>query len=161
MRLKWNPCSRQPSSFVVEIAEASTSGDGLIGAADVNPMFNVAIGAATGFAPYSLLDPVIVGDVANDVSVDGGDVATLKSFILHFSRPVIPTLPGLTGIVSLNAADPTLSLSADSPLSISVLVDHPQCAVAHMPRVVVVRKRKGVAAVQPAQFGASALVTLA
>ncbi len=59
-------------------------GDGIIGAADVNPMFNVAIGAATGFAPYSLLDPAIVGDVANDVSVVGGDVATHKSYILHF-----------------------------------------------------------------------------
>jgi len=68
-------------------------------------MFNVAVGTATGFAPYSLLDPVIVGDVA-----------TLKSYILHLPRPTIPTLPGLTGIVSPNAADPTLSLVA-SPLT--------------------------------------------
>src|SRR5207248_3103307 len=93
-------------------------------------------------------------DVAGDVVVDGGDVATLKSFILHFPRPVIPTPPGLTGIVSPNAADPTLSLVSGegfvvsgeepaldrlqtttngallttnhSPLTISVMLDHPR-----------------------------------
>ncbi len=112
------------------------SGDGLIGAPDVNPMFNVAIGAATGFAPYSLLDPAIIGDVAGDVSVDGGDVATLKSYILHFPRPVVPTPPGLTGILSPNAADPVLSLAVNpftsSPpctretgVNVAVLLDEP------------------------------------
>src|SRR5207237_8305805 len=35
------------------------SGDGLIGAADVNPLFNVALGNATGFGPYSQLDPAM------------------------------------------------------------------------------------------------------
>src|SRR5439155_25992207 len=88
------------------------SGDGLIGAADVNPLFSAALGTATGFGPYSLMDPAIVGDISGDAAVDGGDVATLKSYILHLPRPVIPTPPGLTGIVSPNAADPTLSLIA-------------------------------------------------
>ena len=39
------------------------SGDGVISAADVNPMFTVALGTATGFVPYSLADPTIVGVV--------------------------------------------------------------------------------------------------
>src|SRR5262249_54723021 len=90
------------------------SGDGLIGTADVTPLFTVATGTATGFAPYSLLDPAIIGDIAGDAAVDGGDVATLRSYILHLPRPVIPTPPGLTGIVSPNAVDPTLSLAVGS-----------------------------------------------
>src|SRR4029077_16081652 len=62
---------------------------------------------------------------------DGGDVATLKSFILHFPRPVIPTPPGLTGIVSPNAVDPTLSLTGtfqanNGIVSVPVVLDHPR-----------------------------------
>jgi hypothetical protein len=118
------------------------SGDGVIGAADVNPVFSVTVGSSTGFGPYTLLDPAIIGDVAGDVAVDGGDVAYLKGYILnHASRPKVPVPPGLTGIVSQNAADPTLSLqvnseptgvspwaSAASPQLVSVMLDdpHPQ-----------------------------------
>src|SRR4029077_15920949 len=39
------------------------SGDGAIGAADVNPMFSVSINTASGFGPYSLTDPGVVADI--------------------------------------------------------------------------------------------------
>lgn len=104
-----------------------SSGDGAISAADVNPMFVVSLGKASGFFPYSLMDPAIVGDVAGNVVVDGGSVALLKAYILRLPRPVIPTPPGLVGIIGPNAADPTLSLeySSGSPATLWVTVDHP------------------------------------
>src|SRR5262249_17441229 len=42
-----------------------------------------------------------------------------------FSRPAIPTPPGLTGIVGPNAADPTISLASIAPLNVAVMLDHP------------------------------------
>src|SRR5207302_3520608 len=62
-----------------------------------------------------------------------------------FPRPVIPAPPGLTGIVSPNAVDPTLSLVSgeglgvsggespagtanQSPLTVSVMLDDPRPA---------------------------------
>jgi RHS repeat-associated protein len=78
------------------------SGDGTITGLDVAIANTVAQGGATGFSAYPLDDPAIVGDVANDVSVDAGDVSDLASFTAGLPVSVIPTLPtGLkTGVAS-------------------------------------------------------------
>ena len=73
----------------------------------------------------------------------GNSVAILKGYLLnHASRPKIPVPPGLTGIVSPNAADPTLNLlvrgeptgpgerrRVSSPvMTVSVMLDDPHPA---------------------------------
>jgi hypothetical protein len=68
----------------------------------------VAVGSATGFTPYPLTDPTIVGDVTGDGAIDGNDVSYLKGYILdHAARPKIRVPPGLTGISSPSTAGPT------------------------------------------------------
>ncbi len=97
-------------------------------------------GVGIGFSAYTQLDPVIVGDVAGDLSVDAGDVTTIDSYVaqlnpLQISQPptqLLKTNPNYldpTTIHSPNAADPTLSLTRGltalgSPV-ISVTLDHP------------------------------------
>jgi hypothetical protein len=91
---------------------------------------------ATGFAAYPLLDPAIVGDVANDISVDAGDVSDLAAFTVHLATPVIPSIPtGLT--ITAIGPDPTLSLGKPQRkedkettpmsgiISVPVLLDQP------------------------------------
>ncbi len=74
---------------------------------------NVAQGRATGFSAYPLLDPVIVGDPASDLQVDAGDVSLLDAYIVQLHPTQLPVPPGLSGITSPNAPDPTLSLQKD------------------------------------------------
>ncbi len=73
----------------------------------------VAQGRASGFSAYSLLDPVIVGDPASDLQVDAGDVSLIDAFIVKLHPTQLPAPPGLAGITSPNAPDPTLSLQKD------------------------------------------------
>ena len=87
-------------------------------------------GTATGFGPYSLLDPAVVGDLAGDAVVDGGDVAYLKSFILNLPRTKIPKPPGLTGIVSPSAPDPTRTKSETSTGEVPSRHQHMCCPFA-------------------------------
>src|SRR5207237_8752167 len=89
-------------------------------------------GAATGFGAYLLTDPAVIGDVANDISIDGGDVAYLKSFILSLPRTKIPKPPtGVGTIVSPSAVDPIISLTggfqvSNSVVAVPVMLDHPR-----------------------------------
>ena len=101
---------------------------------------NVSQGRATGFSAYVQLDPVIIGDVAGDLSIDAGDVAALDSFVAQLHPAQIPQPPtqflttdpnyvNPSSIHSPNAADPTLSLTrgltaVGSPV-VSVMIDHP------------------------------------
>ncbi len=107
-------------------------------------------GVGVGFSAYTQLDPVIIGDIAGDLSVDAGDVTTIDSFVAQLNPLQIPQPPTQlpktnpnfldpTTMHSPNAADPTLSLvsseglvvkgSNNSPLtnnlSLSVMIDHP------------------------------------
>jgi hypothetical protein len=79
------------------------------------------------------LDPAVIGDVANDFSVDAGDISTIAAFTVHLSAPAMPPIPtGLT--ITPVGADPTLSLgqvgrisnpSYGGIVSVPVLLDHP------------------------------------
>ncbi len=100
---------------------------------------NVAQGRVSGFNQFSLMDPVIVGDVAGDLQIDAGDVSVLDAYIVLLAPTQIPVPPaGLTGFASPNAADPNLSLSAPRSVTgthqtstapvVSVMVDHPDPA---------------------------------
>jgi hypothetical protein len=105
------------------------TGNGTIDGLDVATANTVARGTATGFAAYQLLDPAIVGDVANDISVDAGDVSDLAALTVHLPTPVIPAIP--TGLTIMPVgADPTLSLAgglqgAGGVVSVHVMLDHP------------------------------------
>jgi hypothetical protein len=116
------------------------TGNGTIDGLDVATANSVSEGKATGFAAYQLLDPAIVGDVANDISVDAGDVSTLASFVSRLPTPVIPAIPsGLT--ITPEGPDPTLSLgqpqsgkvtrrqgdkvTSGQPVTVPVLLDDP------------------------------------
>ncbi len=101
---------------------------------------SVAQGHATGFSAYTQLDPVIIGDVAGDKSIDAGDVSAIDSFVGQLHPTQIPQPPtqllttdpnyvNPSSIHSPNAADPTLSLTRGltalgSPV-VSVMIDHP------------------------------------
>jgi hypothetical protein len=88
------------------------TGNGTIDGLDVATANNVSQGKDTGFAAYPLLDPAIIGDVANDISVDAGDVSTLAAFNSHLPTSQIPPIP--TGItITPVGADPTLSLAQE------------------------------------------------
>jgi hypothetical protein len=107
------------------------TGNGTIDALDVATANTVAQGASTGFNAYTLLDPAIIGDVANDISVDAGDVSTLAAYVSGLPTPVIPTLPSGVTITPVGP-DPTLSLNGgrvdNGVLNVSVLLDHPHPA---------------------------------
>ena len=64
--------------------------DGAINGLDTITANQVAIGAATGFAAYQLLDPVVIGDVANDLSVDAGDVSMLDLYVARLNPAANP-----------------------------------------------------------------------
>ena len=116
------------------------NGDKVISGLDTLTANTVAQGQAAGFSAYTQLDPVIIGDVAGDNSIDAGDVSTIDSFVamlhpLQIPQPptqLLPTDPNYLNpntIHSSNAADPTLSLTRGltalgSPV-VSVMIDHP------------------------------------
>ena len=116
------------------------NGDKVISGLDTLTANTVAQGQAAGFSAFSQLDPVIIGDVAGDYSVDAADVGTIDSFVamlhpLQIPMPptqLLPTDPNYVNpnsIHSPNAADPTLSLTRGltalgSPV-VSVMIDHP------------------------------------
>ncbi len=114
--------------------------DGNVDGIDTLTANQVAIGKASGFNAYQQLDPVIIGDVAGDLTVDAGDVAALDLYAAKLHPAQIPVPPGLA-VVSPFAADPKLSLVAQkdeseifsdssfilhpSSLVVSVNIDHP------------------------------------
>ena len=111
------------------------NGDKVITGLDTLSEDSVAEGHATGFSAYSQLDPVIIGDVAGDKSIDAGDVSAIDSFVAQLNPVQIPMPPtqlqtnnpnyvNPNSIYSPNAADPTLSLVAGSSF-VSVIIDHP------------------------------------
>ncbi len=106
------------------------NGNGTIDGLDTLTANQLASGPAPGFGAYQLLDPVIVGDVANDLSVDAGDVSAIDLYAAQLHPVQIPTPPGFA-VTSPNAADPTLSLPSDIGTSsngivlVPVLLDHP------------------------------------
>jgi hypothetical protein len=123
---------------------SDVSGDGKISGLDALAEDNVAQGHGTGFSAYEQLDPVIIGDVAGDNSVDAGDVSTIDAYVAKlapFQIPVLPTqlLPSNPNYVnpnsihSPNAADPTLGLvtcglataGPSSIVDVAVTIDHP------------------------------------
>src|SRR5207248_5771379 len=89
------------------------TGNGKIDGSDTLTANSVATGAASGFAAYQQLDPVLVGDPKVDNSVDGGDVSAIDSFVALLAPAQIPTPPSGLSYISPNAADPTLSLRQD------------------------------------------------
>ena len=108
--------------------------DGVINGVDTLAANNVALGnnlslgiPATGFTSYQLIDPVVVGDVAGDLSVDAGDVSDINNFVavLRNLSLQIPQPPGIA-LSSPNSADPTISLVnlAGSPYSFAVTLDN-------------------------------------
>ncbi len=95
----------------------------------------VAQGQAAGFSAFAQLDPALVGDVAGDFSVDAGDVSLVDAFIVQLAPAQIPAPPGLAGITSPTAPDPTLSLvpvtsapAGPSDVVFAVQIDHPRPA---------------------------------
>ncbi len=138
------------NTILVNAYFGDVNGSAVVDGNDKLTANQVAIGQASGFDAFRLTDPVIVGDVANDLSLDAGDVTTLNLFELRLNPPQIPTPPTAlatndpnylnpNNFISPNAADPTLNLVSgeasvvsgenNSPLttnlSLSVMIDHP------------------------------------
>ena len=103
-----------------------------IDASDALDAQKVASGAATGFSAYTLLDPAIIGNVGQNISVDAAAVTNLFSKAVHLAVPRIPSIPAAVTTVSVSGADPTLSLvgavQANGIVSVAVMLDHPHPA---------------------------------
>jgi hypothetical protein len=103
-----------------------------IDASDALDAEKVASGAATGFSAYTLLDPAIIGNVGQNISVDAAAVTNLFSKTAHLPVPRIPNIPAAVTTVSVSGADPTLSLvgavQANGIVSVAVMLDHPHPA---------------------------------
>ncbi len=121
------------------------NGDGVIDGLDKIAANTVAQGKGTGFPSYSQLDPTIVGDVANDFTVDAGDVTAIDSFVAGLAPSQIPAPPTQlpssspfffpkADLSSPNAADPTLSLvtrsltafGSPTDFNMSIQLDQPR-----------------------------------
>ncbi|HWY88688.1 MAG TPA: cohesin domain-containing protein, partial [Gemmataceae bacterium] len=100
-----------------------------IDASDALDAEKVASGAATGFSAYGLLDPAIIGNVGQNLSVDAAAVTNLFSKAVHLAVPRIPDIPASATTVSVSGADPTLSLvgggQPNGIVSVQVMLDHP------------------------------------
>ena len=86
----------------------------------------------SGFSAYTLLDPVIIGNVAgpSQIVINGSSVTSLFSKSVHLSVPLIPTIPASVTTVSVSGADPTVSLggavrAANGIFSVPVMLDDP------------------------------------
>jgi hypothetical protein len=98
----------------VNAYSGDVTGDGKIDGLDVATASTVALGTATGFGAYTLLDPAIVGDVANDLAVDAGDISDLASYTVRLPTPMIPT-PASGSALTAVGADAGLA-SSGGPL---------------------------------------------
>ncbi len=78
------------------------SGDGMITGADASDISAVAIGAASGFNNYPLVDPTIIGDVGSYGDVNSTDVAQINGYLSG--------IRGLPEVPSTPAGHPTLSI---------------------------------------------------
>jgi hypothetical protein len=125
-----NPGAVAAAGVHVNAYLGDVTGNGAIDLLDLFNAMKVAQGADTGFAAYQLLDPAVVGDAANDLSVDAGAISTIAAYTAKFPTQAIPTIP--TGLaIKPVGADPTLSLGPvgriDNPsyLSVPILLDNP------------------------------------
>jgi N-acetylneuraminic acid mutarotase len=116
----------------VNAYSGDVTGNGTVDVLDLATANNVSQGKAAGFAAYQFLDPAIIGDVANDFSIDAGDISTIAAFSVHLPAATMPPIPtGLT--ITPVGADPTLSLgqpaivgsNAGGTISVPVMLDHP------------------------------------
>ncbi len=82
-----NASSGAVSSSAVHVNAyfGDVNADGVLDGLDLLAADNVATGAATGFAAFTQTDPVLVGDVAGDLSVDAGDVSTIDAFVVQLA----------------------------------------------------------------------------
>jgi hypothetical protein len=68
-----------------------------IDASDALDAEKVASGAAMGYSAYTLLDPAIIGNVGQNISVDSAAVTNLFSKAAHLAVPRIPNIPARVG----------------------------------------------------------------
>jgi hypothetical protein len=86
-----------------------TSGDGSVSGLDASQIGRVSILLDSGFAAFPLLDPVIIGDVGVNGSVDGSDITLINRQLAGIATPQLPPIPTSLTIVP-TGPDPSLSL---------------------------------------------------
>src|SRR5580765_7911247 len=73
---------------------------------------NAVAGIYGGFVGYRLADPVIVGDISNNNSIDASDVTALNQSLSGTLQTRLPPVPTNLNIAP-TGPDPTLSLPSD------------------------------------------------
>jgi len=105
-----------------------------IDASDALDAQKVASGptVASGFSPYGLLDPAIIGAFVPGslVTVGPADVTALFSKAVHLPVASLPSIPSTMTSVNVSGADPTVSLAGtvqatNGIVSVPVMLDHP------------------------------------
>ena len=99
--------TRAVAAFTIQVNSyfGDVNADGVIDGADKTAANSVATGSATGFVAFQQFDPVIVGDVAGDTSVDASDVSTIDAYVTGLGPLQIPVPPGVSK-TNESATDP-------------------------------------------------------
>ena len=109
------------------------TGAGSISSADELAMEQVLAGVSAGFAPYPLVNPSIIGDLAGQGALNGFDSALLTGSINLVVTPQMPVYPGAPHNTA-SGPDPTVSipstlqLGSDGSVTVPVDIDDPRPA---------------------------------
>ena len=109
------------------------SGSGCVCCADVLAVEQVLAGVSAGFAPYPLVDPNLIGDLAGWGPMVAFDSGLLIGYINQVTTPQMPTYPGRPANM-LSGPDPTVSipsslqLGSDGSVTVPVNIDDPHPA---------------------------------
>jgi hypothetical protein len=102
---------------------------GVYSSLDASRVARVTVGLDGGFAPFKLLDPVIIADVTGNGLISSLDTSRIMQAVVAVSIPEIPPLPTPALTLVSGGPDPKLSIPTDlaaapgSELEIPVHID--------------------------------------
>ncbi len=83
---------------------------------DAALLLSVSSGLFSGFRPYRLTDPTIIGDIDFDGVIGPSDALLLAGHVVGFFLPQIPLLTGSVGPTDVIGEDPILSFATTANL---------------------------------------------
>jgi hypothetical protein len=93
-----------------------TTGNGTYSALDAQRVLRVAAALDSGFAPYILIDPVVIGDITGNGAISSLDATRILQSVVGIPTPQIPPLPT---IVSAASAGNTIQTATDAPNTVA------------------------------------------
>jgi hypothetical protein len=103
--------------------------NGTLTAQDAAQIARLAVGLDNGFAPYAMLDPVVIGDINGNGSVSSTDIVRMLQVAVALPTPEVPALPIPAVSLVSGGPDPKLSIptnltaNAGDAFEIPVMID--------------------------------------